>query len=63
MSFQERMHQEFAELACKLDKLEAFLGTDIFDAMDEVDQQLLLAQYNAMNTYSTILDVRRLKEY
>ena len=63
MSFLERLHEEFAALACKLDKLEAFLETDRFEALGKIDQQLLLAQYNAMNTYSTILDARRLKEY
>ena len=63
MSYTNRMHEEFAALACKLDKLEDFIGTDAFEELDQEDQQLILAQYNAMNTYSTILDVRRLKEY
>lgn len=61
MSYRDRLSEEFRELNTKIDKLELFIKGTAFDGLDEVSQQLLMAQCDAMITYSAILDTRRLR--
>jgi len=60
MSYRDRLGEEFRELNTKIDKLVAFLDSDAFNRLDKVNQQLLMAQHESMETYSSILDARRL---
>lgn len=70
--YQERVVVEYNELCEKLDKLTKFIDKGIeqtnkgsvFDAMDVVDQSLLLKQFNVMTDYRNILSERisRFKE-
>ena len=60
MYFIERMEEEFEKLNRQIDKLVIFLDSDAFNKLDKVNQQLLMAQHESMETYSSILDARRL---
>ena len=54
----DRVRAEAAELDYKLDKLTAFLATDIFVALPATDRDLLTAQRAAMLDYSCCLHER-----
>lgn len=53
-----RMHVEFQELNDKRQKLQNFIVSERFNALDNVDQYLLLHQYTAMGDYLSVLKMR-----
>ncbi len=55
---QERVIEEQYELATKLEKLNTFIGGEIFDSLDQAEQQRLLGQANAMSIYLYFLNDR-----
>ncbi|WP_370281583.1 hypothetical protein [Pseudooceanicola sp.] len=55
---EERVLAERAELADKCVKLEAFIVSDAFKAVDILDRDLLEEQHNAMTVYLAVLDRR-----
>lgn len=58
-SHEQRVVDEAAELADRLDKLAIFIdGSAIFQALQEVDQTLLVQQRYAMQMYLSILNLR-----
>lgn len=57
-TFKNRLLSEKQELDEKREKLSAFLNTEAFTKIDEVQQLLLPLQLDAMNLYSTILGDR-----
>ena len=57
-TFLERLHIEAEELAEKQDKLNAFIGSDKFKELTWEHQRLLEAQFGAMLSYLTILQIR-----
>jgi len=57
-AFLERLINEEKELGEKIAKLEAFLKSDAFKGIDNVQRGLLKIQLIAMATYSQILDER-----
>lgn len=52
------MLAELKELSNKIDKLDAFFGTDMFKNLDEHRHVLLVLQKNAMEQYAMILICR-----
>lgn len=56
--FKKRLVVERDELDDKLTKLEAFIGSNRFENLDERNRKLLVAQRDAMRQYSDILNVR-----
>lgn len=62
----ERLRQERDELEEKITKIKSFNNSESFEYLDKEDQDLLIAQENAMVTYHSILQMRikkRNKEY
>jgi hypothetical protein len=57
-TFLERLHIEAEELAEKQAKLNEFIGSDKFKDLSWEHQKLLEAQFGAMLSYLTILQVR-----
>ncbi len=55
---QQRVHDEFAELNSRLDKLKAFVVGDVCKGIPGQDQELLEAQVHAMAAYSAVLEKR-----
>ena len=55
---EERVLAERSELAEKCVKLEAFIVSDAFKAVDILDRDLLEEQHNAMTVYLAVLDRR-----
>lgn len=55
---EERVIAERIELAEKCVKLEAFITSDAFKAIDILDRDLLEEQHNAMTIYLAVLDRR-----
>lgn len=53
-----RLVQERNDLRDRMEKLQAFLGSDKRSQLDERDQDLLDDQYECMYTYLTILNER-----
>lgn len=53
-----RMYLEHSDLAKKIDKLKAFILSDNFDKIHEVDQQLLKEQLQHMEAYFRVLNIR-----
>lgn len=51
----KRMVEEQFELEERLGKLRAFCTTSVFAALAPIDQELMQAQYDAMNEYANIL--------
>lgn len=49
---------EYIELEQRVEKLEKFFNTHVFDNLDMTQQQLLFAQYTAMQTYQAVLNMR-----
>lgn len=56
--FKKRLIVERDELVVKLAKLESFIESPRFENLDERNRELLIAQCDAMRTYSVILNVR-----
>lgn len=56
--FQERVLKEKDELQEKYEKLSKFIGSDKFHVLDNENQDLLLAQQGAMQSYLVILMMR-----
>jgi hypothetical protein len=54
----QRVLQERSELAHKLGKLKAFIGTAPFVALSSEQQTLLILQADVMDLYNTILNRR-----
>lgn len=59
---QERMLAELKELGDKIEKLNAFLGTDAYKNLDMHRRMLLTLQRNAMEQYAVILACRCIAE-
>lgn len=58
----ERMKTEKAELTTRISKLLAFIESDKFNNIDDAEKRLLRQQYAGMETYSTALSSRLLRE-
>lgn len=58
VDFIGRLNAEQTELREKLDKLVAYIDTDNFNGLGEVDQELLRSQSDAMHQYLAIVDHR-----
>jgi hypothetical protein len=58
MTYQQRVEQEKTELDEKLLKLQAFIDSEAFKAIDPVQTSLLKIQAGAMETYSHVLAER-----
>lgn len=56
--FVARMLMEHAELREKITKLDVFIDGDKYKTLRQVQQDLLVAQYNVMLTYLGILEMR-----
>ena len=56
--FKTRLIDEAAQLEEKLDKLDSFIKSDKFNAIDDVQKALLHVQATAMNTYLQCLKER-----
>lgn len=54
-TWQEKVCKELEELRAKLANLEAFMRSPSFSALDTENRQLLLAQFQYMSGYATIL--------
>lgn len=55
---QQRVVDEKKELDDRREKLDAFSGTDTFRALPEDEQDRLRRQWDAMRTYSSVLQER-----
>lgn len=53
-----RLENEFEELTNRIEKLSAFISTDTFKSLDEIEQDDLLNQLEVMIEYSAILNRR-----
>ena len=58
----ERMKTEKAELEQRITKLLAFMESDEFAKLDDIDKRLLRQQYCGMEAYLTALSARLLRE-
>lgn len=56
--YQLRVVAEKAELDIKIDKLLAFLDTEVYEVLDVDEQRRLHIQHHAMCTYSAMLGER-----
>ena len=56
------MTQEKSDLKKRITKLLAFMESDKFGKLDDIDKRLLLQQYAGMETYLTSLTARLLRE-
>lgn len=61
ISFIDRMRKELYELNDRIDKLESFLYSAKYSALEEEQKNLLDAQYSAMVAYLRILTIRLTK--
>lgn len=57
-AYQERVVQEERELREKMQKLEAFFGTEIFKGLPQDEQKRLNRQYSYMSGYREVLEER-----
>lgn len=55
---QQRVIDEEKELNDKVSKLNNFIASELFKAVDSKEQNLLYQQFNAMSTYHNILKQR-----
>jgi hypothetical protein len=55
---QDRVFNEKIDLDAKLGKLDAFIGTEKYDSLTQVEKSLLTRQANVMREYSEILTLR-----
>lgn len=51
VNFKTRLYEELEQLEERLDRLNKFLGSEDFNEIEEVQQELLKVQANAMLTY------------
>jgi len=58
MTYIERMEKENCKLTVKFNRLTSFLGGHKFRELNKCQQQLLVLQHNAMNTYKNVLEMR-----
>ena len=58
MNYKERVIEEKDKLVIKADKLKTFINTVDFNDIDELEQDLLPLQLNAMEVYIGILYLR-----
>lgn len=58
----ERIKTEKADLEQRITKLLAFIESDKFAELDDIDKRLLRQQYCGMETYLTALSARLLRE-
>lgn len=58
MNAKERVENELKELGERIFKLTNFMQTENFNNLSDIQQTLLMAQSNAMHTYSAILMLR-----
>ena len=56
--YQQRVVEELSDLSAKIERIKSFADSTEFAALDAVDSGLLIAQWEAMSAYSTILDLR-----
>ena len=56
--WQQRVVDECRALYEKIEKLEAFLGSDAFDKLELVDRTLLIQHHHAMSLYLHVLNSR-----
>lgn len=52
---QQRVVDEHTELNVKADALECFIGSEIFNGLDEAEQARLEKQHRIMGEYSAVL--------
>lgn len=57
----DRMKSEKADLEQRITKLLAFMESDKFAQLDDIDKRLLRMQYSGMETYRTALAFRLLR--
>lgn len=57
-TWEDRLRKEEAEVKERLDKLEAFIGGELFHSLPDRDQRLMVEQKEAMWSYHTILVAR-----
>lgn len=57
-SAKERVEEEYQDLNEKHSKLKAFMSTDKFKELPDIQQDLLTMQYNTMCNYLYILELR-----
>lgn len=58
MSFKDRLIEEREQLAERLQKLASFIGGEVYQSLQPVDQELLDRQHQIMKDYLSVLDVR-----
>lgn len=58
MDFKQRLEVEQKELQEKIDKLGAFIGTEVYEGLANADKRILVLQKKAMETYNNILKIR-----
>lgn len=56
--WQERVVQESKDLDDKIVKLKAMICSDRFEALQDMDQRLLVQQLAVMKQYASVLKVR-----
>ena len=56
--FQQRVIEERRELRCKLDKLNEFVETEMFNQLPHVEKGRMLRQRSLMADYAEVLDER-----
>ena len=56
--FQQRVVDEHTDLENKIEKLDTFLESDLFDSVSPEEQHLLVQQLYVMELYSDILSSR-----
>lgn len=57
-TFLDRLFEEQEELNVKINKLNSFIGSDEYIALQTKQQELLVEQFNVMNEYKRILNER-----
>lgn len=57
-TWQEKAHKELEELRGKITNLEIFMRSEEFKLLSKPNQDLLLAQFQYMNGYATVLVAR-----
>lgn len=57
-NYQERVILELEDLNAKIGRLDNFLQTEFYDALPQVEQDMLLMQKNVMIVYANILASR-----
>lgn len=55
---QQRVVDEAYELEKKLRKLDSFIGTELYNALSDMEQRLLSMQFSTMQAYHAILKAR-----